>query len=75
VDGKMATAALNESEQKIASLLASRYGDGVVYIPRNGAKSLFFDAMANGFISEDGFVTRKGRALLARAGSGTDLRG
>lgn len=63
----MARAVLNKSEREIADLLASRYGDGGVYVPRNGATSRFFDAMADGFISEDGFVTRKGRALIARA--------
>ncbi len=68
--------ALNQVEQAIAQLLTHRYGDGVVYMPRNGARSVFFDAMENGFISDGGFGTRKGRALLARATElNNDLRG
>ena len=51
----------------IARLLAHRYGDGVVYIPRErGNRGLLEHAVADGFVSADGFVTRKGRNLLAR---------
>jgi hypothetical protein len=54
-------------EQAIAQVIAHHYGDGGVYVPRDLER---FDAMqqaiANGFLSEEGFVTRKGRRLLAR---------
>lgn len=56
-----------EQEQAIARLLACRYGDGGVYVPRNApASGILKDAIAGGFVSEDGFVTREGRRLLAR---------
>jgi hypothetical protein len=55
------------NEQAIAQVIARHYGDGGVYLPRDFQR---FDAMkqavADGFVSEDGFVTRKGRRLLAR---------
>ena len=56
-----------EREQAIARLLACRYGDGGVYVPRYARRgNELKEAIAAGFISEDGFVTRKGRHLLAR---------
>lgn len=56
-----------EQEQAIARLLTCRYGDGGVYVPRDTHRTVALkDAIAAGFISEDGFVTRKGRRLLAR---------
>ncbi len=59
----------------MAELLAHRYGDGGVYWPRHRGRDLLTAAIAAGFVSEDGFVTRKGRALLARAGTANELRG
>ena len=57
----------DERDYAIARLLAHRYGDGVVYIPREGGnRALLEHAVADGFVSADGFVTRKGRNLLAR---------
>ena len=57
---------LRPSEAEIASILAHRYGDGTVYLPRGGPKQLFHASIKLGFISEDGFVTHQGRELLAR---------
>ncbi|MEM7543630.1 MAG: hypothetical protein AAF384_18880 [Pseudomonadota bacterium] len=54
------------SQAAIAELIAHRYGDGLVYVPRTVRNGTFRDAINQGFISEDGFVTRKGRRLLAR---------
>ncbi len=52
----------------IARLLACHYGDGAVYLPsRAGARrDVLQRAMAAGFVSIDGFITRRGRQLLAR---------
>jgi hypothetical protein len=54
------------AESDIAVLLEHRYGDGIVYLPKGGPKELYARAVKQGFISEDGYLTRKGRALLAR---------
>jgi hypothetical protein len=58
-------------ESAIARLLACRYGDGV-YLRRDVGGEVLRAAIAGGFLSEDGFVTRAGRRLLARF---QDLRG
>lgn len=58
---------LPEQEQAIARLIARRYGDGGVYVPRQQPRcGVLGDAIAAGFVSEDGFITSKGRRLLAR---------
>lgn len=67
--------ALTQFESAIAKLLDHRYGDGIVYEPRHSNHDLLRAAIAAGFVSVDGYVTRKGRALLARASSVNDLRG
>jgi len=66
---------LDQFESAIAKLLDHRYGDGIVYEPRHNSRGLLQAAIAGGFISEEGYVTRKGRALLARASAFNDLRG
>jgi hypothetical protein len=38
-----------------------------VYLSRDTERPTFDQAMSRGFIGHDGFVTRKGRNLLARA--------
>lgn len=55
-------------EHSLAGLLANRYGDGTVYVPRQGTRGLLDIALRFGLVSEEGFVTREGRALLARHG-------
>lgn len=60
--------AAQELEGRLAGLLAHRYGDGTVYLPRAGIDGLFDIAVRSGLVSDEGFVTRKGRALLARHG-------
>jgi hypothetical protein len=56
-----------DHDQAIARLIARRYGDGGVYVPRQQPRrGVLQDAIAGGFVSEDGFITRKGRRLLAR---------
>lgn len=69
------TTIFEHDERAIVDLLSHHYGDGGVYLPRNRARSLLQAAIARGFVSDEGYVTRKGRALLARASAGIDLRG
>ena len=54
------------SEAQIAALLQYRYGDGMVYLPKHRSHTLYDVAMRDGFIDEEGYLTRKGRTLLAR---------
>ncbi len=61
------TSSLPNQDHAIARLIARRYGDGGVYVPRQQPRrSVLKDAIAGGFVSEDGFITSKGRRLLAR---------
>ncbi len=53
-------------ESQIAEILEYRYGDGLVYSHRHQPKTLYILAKQNGFIDAEGYLTRKGRALLAR---------
>jgi len=54
------------AESQIATILQYRYGDGLVYLPRNQSKSLYIRARQLGFIDAEGYLTRKGRTLVAR---------
>ncbi len=53
-------------EARIAQVLEHRYGDGLVYLPREWPEQLLSLAKQFGFIDEEGYLTRKGRTLLAR---------
>lgn len=53
------------SPGEIARMLAYRYGDGTVYLPQGSSRQLYHAGMLLGYISEDGFITRRGRELLA----------
>jgi hypothetical protein len=53
-------------ESQIAAMLECRYGDGMVYLPRGMPRSILHVAMEQGFVDAEGYLTRKGRALLAR---------
>ena len=53
-------------EYRIASILECRFGDGLVYLPRNYPNYLYSLAKKFGFIDMEGYLTRKGRNLLAR---------
>ncbi|MBI2993389.1 MAG: hypothetical protein HYY48_04335 [Gammaproteobacteria bacterium] len=57
---------LDLSEPQIAALLECHYGDGMVYLPHNRSQTLYGLATQRGFIDAEGYLTRKGRALLAR---------
>jgi hypothetical protein len=52
----------------MVALLRHHYGDGGVYVPEGGARRVFVAATRLGYISEDGYLTRKGRELLAKHG-------
>lgn len=57
------------SEHELVEVLEHRFGDGIVYVPKEGgsaARRNFVRAVELGYISEDGYLTRKGRALVAR---------
>jgi hypothetical protein len=53
-------------ESQIAALLQYRYGDGLVYLPRHRSSTLYDQARQQGYIDASGYLTRKGRALIAR---------
>jgi hypothetical protein len=55
----------HNTESEIALILQHRYGDGMVYLPRHKSKALFALAIQRGYIDKDGYVTRKGRTLIA----------
>ncbi len=63
---KQATPEQQEPESQIAMILQYRYGDGLVYLPKHKPSSLYSEAHTRGFIDAEGYVTRKGRALIAR---------
>lgn len=57
---------IGTNEYQIAQLLEFRFGDGLVYLPKNRPKQLYSLAKEKGFIDREGYLTRKGRTLLAR---------
>lgn len=60
------TGSLQSLEARIAQVLEHRYGDGLVYLPKEWPGQLLSLARQFGFIDAEGYLTRKGRALLAR---------
>jgi len=65
---------MNQARPPMAKLLSNRYGDGLIYLPKASHTSALRDAIKAGFVSEDGYLTRKGRNFLARTRT-QDLRG
>ena len=53
-------------EASIAAELAHRFGLGHSLRSRKNPASLLQEALDNGFLDAEGYLTRKGRALLAR---------
>lgn len=53
-------------ESQIAAILEHRYGEGMVRLPRRQLSKLIAIAKQLGFIDAEDYLTRKGRALLAR---------
>ncbi|MDA0821984.1 MAG: hypothetical protein O3C28_06120 [Proteobacteria bacterium] len=59
--------------EPIKRLLAQRYGDGSIYLPKSANQGLLRDAVDKGLVSEDGYLTRKGRNFLAQADPATSV--
>lgn len=53
-------------ENQIAALLQCRFGDGMVYLSRHLPSTLLDVAIRCGFVDAEGYLTRRGRTLLAR---------
>lgn len=72
---KPSPAARQDGDLTIARLLSSHYGDGTIYLPRErAARATVNRAVRAGFLTDDGFITRKGRRLLAHT-EFSNLRG
>jgi len=63
-----ATWATAPSDIELARVLQHRYGDGTVYLLDRGAKQIFGACLQLELVSDEGFITKKGRELLARYG-------
>ncbi len=55
--------------QQMIGLLEYRYGDGMVYLPKTKPYRLLALALVKGLIDSEGYLTRKGRVLLAHHSS------
>ena len=64
--GKPISGPDQELESNIAKVLQFRFGDGLVYLPKHQPESLYKMAKNKGFIDQEGYLTRKGRYLLAK---------
>ena len=53
-------------EDQIAAVLEHQFGAGLAQLPRRHPSRLMDLARQHGFIDKEGYLTRKGRALLAR---------
>ena len=53
-------------EDQIAAVLDHQFGRGLARLPRKRSGQLMALARQHGFIDAEGYLTRKGRALLAR---------
>lgn len=54
------------NELKIADVLNNRYGDGTVYVPANDDHYDYSLAKTKGFISDEGYITSKGKTLVSK---------
>lgn len=59
--------AMAASTGELVRLLNHHYGDGTVYVPSGGSLQLYHTCVDVGLITEDGFITRQGRELIARS--------
>lgn len=53
------------TENQIVDVLRQHYRNGMVSLPANSRRPMFFLARQRGYISDEGYLTRKGRVLLA----------
>lgn len=51
-------------EENVYELLLNHFGDGLVYLPLGTQANVYIYAVKQGYISNDGYITRKGRLLL-----------
>jgi hypothetical protein len=58
----------SDLESCMAELLGRRFGDGTLYLAPDSRGDLINIAIELGFLSADGYLTRKGRALVTRLG-------
>ena len=56
-------------ELELVELLSRRFGDGQVYLPEGSSRALYLQAVENGYINDEGYLTRKGRVLVASRNS------
>ena len=56
----------DQSDSAIVQLLGHRYGDGLVYLRDRSERTTFDKAVSLGLVSREGYLTPKGRSLLAR---------
>lgn len=54
------------NECKIVDVLENHYGDGTVYIPANDDNYDYFTAKKKGYISNEGYITTKGKHLVSK---------
>jgi hypothetical protein len=53
------------NETELARVLANRYGDGTVYLRNDAPWAVYRACQRLGLISADGFITLRGRELVA----------
>jgi hypothetical protein len=68
VNANYAYQSLEPTERELVNVLLHRYGDGTVYQPKGASVDAFLSCRHLGFISDDGFITRQGRVLIATHG-------
>lgn len=57
---------MSESPESLLEVLAHHDGEGNVYFLPGASQDTVRQAIAQGFISQEGYLTRKGRAVLAQ---------
>ena len=60
-------AAPDTDRQSFEKLLTKHFGDGLIYLPKSANFGILRDAVSRGLVSEEGYLTRKGRSFLANA--------
>ena len=60
------TEPLSVTEQQIALALRYKHGEQTAMLPSQRPDTLLSAAIDRGFIDTEGYITRKGRALIAR---------
>lgn len=57
---------VSASETEFVRVLAHRYGDGSVYLPQGTPRTLYVACQQAGLLTDEGYLTRQGRELVAR---------